>query len=202
MAEKAKIKVLSTGQEIPVMFNPNEYSVSTTAALSGEGTGIQFQKVNAEDFTVTLFFDTYEKQTDVREKTEEIASLLLPTVEGRETKQPPTCLFIWGGFAYKGIIHNISQKFIMFLSTGIPVRAELTIIFKSVVTQEEDARFRGREACRKVLTIKSGDRLDLVAHRTLKDPGQWRRIAEANNISNPLTFPTEENIGNMLVIPA
>lgn len=201
MVEKAKIKVLTTGQEIPVMFNPREYSVSISADVTGEGSGLQFQKVNAQDFTVSLFFDTYEKQTDVRGEIEKITSLLLPTVEGKETKQPPICLFIWGGFSYKGIIYKIDQKFIMFLSSGIPVRAELTVTFKSVVNKEEDAKFKGKEACRKIWTVKSGDRLDLLAYKALKDPAQWRKIADANNITKPLTFPTVDDFGRMLVIP-
>ncbi len=201
MIEKAKIKILDTGEEIPVMFNPGEYSVATSAQTTGEGSGIQFQRVNVGDFNVSLFFDTYEKRTDVREETERIASLLMPTIEGRETRQPPACLFLWGGFSYKGIIHNINQRFTMFLETGIPVRAELTATFKSIITTEADAQLRGREACRKMWTVKSGDRLDLIAFNALKDPAQWRKIAESNNINNPLAFPTDDDIGRMLVIP-
>ncbi len=201
MAEKAKIKVFDTGEEIPVMFNPNEYSVSTTATVSGEGSEIQFQGVKVQDFTVSLFFDTYEKQSDVRDETEKITSLLIPTVEGKETKQPPICLFSWGGFAYKGIIYKIVQRFTMFLPAGIPVRAKLTVTFKSVITKEEDVKLRGRQACRKLWTVKSGDRLDLIAYRALKDPGQWRKIAETNSITNPLAFPTGNDIGKILIIP-
>jgi len=201
MVEKAKIKVLDTGEEISVMFNPNEYTVSTMATVSGEGSEIQFQKVNVKDFTVSLLFDTYEKQTDVRDETERISSLLVPTVEGKETKRPPICLFSWGSFAYKGIIYKIDQNFTMFLSAGIPVRAKLTVTFKSVISKEEDAKFKGKEACRKLWIVKSGDRLDLVAYKTLKDPGQWRKIAEANGITNPLSFPTGDDIGKILVIP-
>jgi nucleoid-associated protein YgaU len=201
MAEKALIKVLDTGEDIPVMFNPKEYTFSSVAQVTGEGSQIQFQKVNVEDFTVTLFYDTYEKQTDVRNEIKKITDLVTPTVAGQSTKQPPTCIFAWGGFGYKGIIHKISQRFSMFLSSGIPVRAEITLIFKSVITREEDAQFRGREACRKVWIVKTGDRLDWIAQSTLKDPKEWRKIAEANQITNPLAFPSSADIGRTLIIP-
>ncbi|RPI71103.1 MAG: LysM peptidoglycan-binding domain-containing protein [Desulfobacteraceae bacterium] len=201
MAEKALIKVLDTGVDIPVMFNPKDYTFSSTGVVTGEGAQLQFQRVNVDDFTVTLFYDTYEKQTDVREKIQELTALVTPTVAGQSTRQPPVCLFVWGGFGYKGIIHKITQKFSMFLSSGIPVRADITLVFKSIVTREEDAQFRGREACRKLWTVKTGDRLDLIAQNALKDPKQWRKIALANRINNPLIFPGEQDIGRILIIP-
>ena len=203
MIEKAKIKRLDrdTDNEIVVMFNPGEYSVTATGQLSGEGTCLQFKKVDVGDFTVPLFFDTYERRTDVRKEIEKITALVMPTVEGKKTKQPPVCLFIWGKFLYKGIIYKTDQRFTMFLETGIPVRAELSVTFKSVVTTEEDAAFKGKEACRKIWTVKSGDRLDLIAHKTLKDVSLWRKIAEVNNIIDPRTFPTNNDIGKPIIVP-
>ena len=35
------------------------------------------------------------------------------------------------------------------------------------------------------VTIAAGDRLDLITHRTLGDPEQFWRIADANNVMNP-----------------
>jgi len=201
MAEKAIIKNLATNEEIPVMFNPANYSVITSADVSGEGANLQFKKVKIEDFTVSLFYDTYEKGDDVRNETGKIAALLSPTVEGKTTKQPPVCAFLWGKFSYKGIIYKIDQKFTMFLATGIPVRSELTVTFKSVVTTDEDAALKGKEACRKLWTVKDGDRLDLIAHVALNDASQWRKVAYANNIADPLVFPSTDDIGRVLVIP-
>ncbi len=201
MVEKAKIKVEDTGDIIDVMFNPNEYTVSTAAELSTEKSNPFFNKVTLDDFTVKLTFDTYEKKTDVRKLTNKIGKLVMPTVEGAERKKPPVCLFIWGNFTYKGIIYKVSQKFTLFLSDGTPVRAELTVTFKALVTPEEYAKNMGIEACRKVWTVKSGDRLDLIANKALKDPALWRRIAEENNIDNPLAFPKDSDIGRILIIP-
>lgn len=201
MAEKAIIQNLATNDVIPVMFNPSTYSVVTTADVNGEGASLQFNRVKIEDFTVSLFFDTYEKGEDVRDETGKITALLSPTVEGKKTKQPPVCVFAWGKFSYKGVIYKIDQKFTMFLSSGIPVRSELTVTFKSVVTIEEDAALKGKEACRKLWTVRAGDRLDMIAHATLNDVSQWRRIAYANSIADPLFFPTGSDIGRILVIP-
>jgi len=203
MIEKAQIVVLQNGGEtkIPVMFNPENYTVSMTGNLTGKGSAIQFDGVSVDDFTVTLFFDSYEKQTDVRKKTKPIADLVKPTVEGKTTKEPPICRFMWGKFSYKGIIYKVQQEFIMFLPSGIPVRAKLTLTFKSVLTKQEDADFQGKEACWKLWTVKAGDRIDLIAYDALKDITQWKKLAEVNNIDNPLLFPTKKDIGTTLIIP-
>ncbi len=205
MLEKAKIKVEGKSEAISVMFNPKEYSVSHTASLQTEPktdtSNPSFNGLTLDDFVVVLIFDSYEKKSDVRKLTGEIQKLAMPTVEGTKRKKPPVCLFVWGSFTYKGIIYKITQKFTLFLSDGTPVRAELTVTFKSVMTPEEYAKNMGIEACRKVWTVNSGDRLDLIANKALKSPALWRRIAEENNIDSPLTFPKASDIGRTLIIP-
>jgi len=207
MLEKAKIIVLDTNESIDVMFNPKEYTVSTSAQLGNDKQTPFFNKVTVGDFTVVLLFDTYEKHgstaagTDVRTVMKKITSLVMPFVEGKVKKKAPVCLFSWGKFTYKGIIHSISQKFTMFLPEGIPVRAELTVILKSVATPQEYAKNMGLEACRKAWTVKSGDRLDIIAYEALKDASLWRKIAQENGIYDPLKFPKDSDIGRLLIIP-
>ena len=43
------------------------------------------------------------------------------------TASPPSVLFVWGKFRFKGVITSLSQKYTMFLADGTPVRAEATI---------------------------------------------------------------------------
>jgi nucleoid-associated protein YgaU len=198
---KAIIRVLETGEEIKVMFNPSEYTVSADANIGSKEKKPFFNEITLNDFKVKLIFDTYEKKADVRKLTNKIGKLVMPTISGKKIKKPPICLFIWGKVIYKGIISNISEKFTLFLSTGIPVRAELEVTFKALVTPEQDLKNKGMDACRKVWTVKSGDRLDLIANETLKDPALWRMIAKENNIDNPLSFPKNSDIGRMLIIP-
>jgi hypothetical protein len=206
MVEKAQIKILDdTGDEtetIDVMFNPEHYTVSLIGAFDeGQESSPSFNKVDIQDFIVKSFFDTYETQSDVREKTNKIAKLLMPVVEGTDRNRPTICLFVWGKFTFKGIIYKLDQKFTMFLGTGIPVRAELTFTFKPVATPREYAEYMGIEACRKVWTVKSSDRLDLIAHKALKNAALWRKIADENNIDDPIAFPQTHDIGKTLVIP-
>jgi hypothetical protein len=202
--EKALIKVLDgpdKDKKIEVMFNPTEYSFSVESRTGANGSKQQFNEAEIGDFTVPLLFDTYEKQTDVRKLTEEISGLLLPKKPGKSVGQPQTCLFVWGGFKYKGKITKVVQKFTMFLSSGIPVRATIEVTFKADMTPAEYSELNGKEQCRKLWVVKAGDRLDLIAYKALNDPSLWGLIARENNIENPLNFPDEKDFGRQLIIP-
>jgi nucleoid-associated protein YgaU len=202
MAEKAIIMPTKGGlPSIEVMFNPNEYTVSFEAKYSGEKNNRQFQIVEMPEFKVSLFYDTYERRSDVRRETKKVTALMQPKVVGKSTKCPSPCKFVWGDFTYEGTITKIEQKFTMFLENGTPVRSLLDVTFTADVTDKEAEENQGRIACRKLWVVKSGDRLDLIANEALRDPLQWRRIAELNRIANPIGFPEKNDIGRTLVIP-
>lgn len=215
---KAKIKNLDDNVEYEVMFNPTDYTESIEAMMDSPAGGraenppkntsngdSSFYRVTLKDFTIKLPFDTYNTKNhtkeDVRKLTQKIADLVRPTSTGKKTKRPPVCLFSWGKFTYKGTITRVDRKFTMFLADGTPVRAELTVNFKTEESPEEKQQNRYPEACRKIWIVKGGDRLDLIAHRALKDPNLWRKIAEENDITDPLEFPTIDDIGRTLIIP-
>jgi len=201
MLEMAKIVVQSTRKEIPVMYNPTELSLNKTVLVQGVGANIQFQRVDDDDLTVSLFFDSYESKTDVRAQTNQIAALTFPSVGTNVRKEPPVVVFTWAGPLFTGIIVKLDQKFTMFLSSGIPVRAELLVTFKSVLTEEEDLQSRGYFNCRQLWQVKEGDRLYLIAQTALGDASQWRLIATYNAIIDPLNFPGRQDIGRTLIIP-
>lgn len=207
--EKAKIHILDDkgkkkeDKTIDVMFNPTEYSNAINVNWKGgDGEIPEFLGSNFGKLVITLFFDTYEKGADVREAgIKRIVELGVPSVEGEEWKKPPVCLFSWGKFNFKGVIEKVDPNFIMFLSDGTPVRAKVTITMKPVLSAQDMLKLQGVEACRKVRTVIEGERLDIIAAEELKDPSLWRKIAEANNIADPLNFPRPEDIGRVIIIP-
>ncbi len=203
MAQKAQIIPLDLAGAVPitVMFNPNEYTVSFEGKYTGENDKKQFIRSETPEFKVSLFYDTYERRRDVKLETGKLTSLLDPKVPGKNTKKPTVCLFIWGKFTYRGVLSKIDQKFTMFLEDGTPVRSLLDVTFISDESEKKVEIAEGREACRKLWIVKSGDRLDLIANEALKDPMKWRIIAEVNKIINPLGFPDKNDFGRTLVIP-
>jgi hypothetical protein len=210
MVEKAKIEILTgPGGPIEVLFNPTEYTHSKSTNWNGK----QFLGTQEDDFTVILIFDSYEIREDVRKDhfdtrflrlvpgTDRILQLTQATIFGQKTLQPPVCKFSWGGFEYIGIVKQVQQNFILFLETGIPVRAKVTVTFQSILMEEiQKIIAMGLMACRKSHVIRENDRLDLIAADKLKDPSLWPKIAKANGIEDPLDFP-HKKIGQVLIIP-
>ena len=49
------------------------------------------------------------------------------------------------------------------------------------------------------VAVTQGDRLDLIARRTIGDPGQYWRICDANNAMNP--FDLTAKLGTILRVP-
>lgn len=220
--EKAKIYILDDkgdkvkDKTIEVMFNPTDYTSTINVDWEGQNDMIpEFKGSSFDTLTLNLFFDTYEHNVDVREDnkipisgrvkkvagTKRILELAYPTIGGTDSKKPPVCLFSWGKFNFKGVVQSVTQKFTMFLSNGIPVRATLTVKIKPILNAKDMLQLKGVEACRKIRRVKQGERLDIIAAEELKNPFLWRRIAELNDIGDPLNFPGPDDIGKIIIIP-
>ena len=186
--EKASITNLQTHEQIPVMFNPEEYSLDVgntfaEVAIPGLRTPpIQYVRGNIRTLAMELFFDTYEVKADVRSQTRQITSLM---DKDPGTHAPPILLFSWGSLNFQCVLESAGQKFTMFLEDGTPVRATLTVSFKeyeSVEIEIQHGFFIGPPTVR---NITQGETLSQIAGDVLGDPGAWREIAETNNIDNP-----------------
>jgi len=200
--EKAFIVNTVTGDKIEVLFNPAEYTFEKSnrfAEVGIPGTGspfLQFIRGDIKRLSTELFFDTYEKRTDVREYTNKITGLL--DIEP-STHAPPVCLFSWSKMQFTCVLENFSQRFTMFLESGIPVRTTLSVTFKEYTAPEIETRrmslYTSDYTTYRV--VKEGDTLSGIAGEEYKDPGKWRQIADFNGIDNPGMLKS----GQVLTIP-
>jgi hypothetical protein len=178
---------------IPVMFNPPEYRIQKTnqfaeVGIPGLGSSLlQFVKGGAETLSMELFFDTSDLGVDVRVFTELVVSL---TSLYAKTHAPPNLIFIWGTLIFPCVLESVTQHFDYFNPIGMPLRARLTVSLKgrdlledllSSIPLESADRTKG-------VVVKSGDTLQAIAAEEYDDPRQWKLIAEASNIDNPLTI--------------
>lgn len=190
-------------KQLKVLFNPERYSLEKNAAWEEKGKQktLEFIGISRKSFSIELFYDTYELGTDVRTAyTNEIVALMDPTVEYKGKKVPPVCVFSWGKFNFRGIVEKVTQNFVLFLSSGVPVRAVLNVGFKQFNYPAEQARGNPPGDPTKVRVVKDGETLNAIAAREYGDPSLWRVIADANTdrVPNPRFLPT----GTPLVIPA
>ena len=225
---KATIIDTGTGTAIPVMYNPEELKLeqgNTFAEVGIPGLNappVQYVRGKARVLTMELFFDSYESGLDVREHTAPIVRLLdkLP-----QTQAPPVLLFSLGRVQFTCVLADAGQRFTMFLRDGTPVRSTMSVRLQEYVeisVAVQEGLFLGSPtasaavnavagaavsagvkagvlpASATVHVTVAGDTLSSLAAGYLGDPGQWRLIAEANNLDDPLTLTP----GESLVIPA
>jgi hypothetical protein len=197
------IQNLETGEKLRVMFNPERYTVNrgvqiAEIAIPGlDSPVLQFVRGQNEKITMELFFDTtdsgmVDNVTDVRTETSKVYAL---TKVNSETHAPPRCSLIWRdrlfSFGWKAtskcLVESISEEFNLFSPSGVPLRAKLNVTFREYLTIEEQLQETPRHSAdrRKVRVLARGKTLSHLAWEEYNDPGEWRLIAEANNVDNP-----------------
>ncbi|MCD1260492.1 peptidoglycan-binding protein [Paenibacillus athensensis] len=202
MALKKAMIIIDKGnskENVEVLFNPAQYVLDASNTYKFEpvpGLSMpigQFVSGGSTTLSMDLFFDTYEKGTDVRTYTKKISGLL--DIE-KELHAPPVCRFVWGSLDFKGVVEKVNQTFSMFLDTGVPVRAKLNVTFKSWYSKEEQLKGIPRHSAdrTKQKMLNQGDQLWLIAAQEYEDPSKWREIARANGIDNPLKMQTGRRI--------
>jgi nucleoid-associated protein YgaU len=187
---------------IPVMFNPPQYQLQKTnqyAEIGIPGLGsslLQFVRGSAQTLTMELFFDTTDVGVDVRLFTGLVLAL---TDVDSDTHAPPRLLFLWGTLIFPCVLESVTQTFDYFNPIGMPLRARLNVTFRGYDLLEDLLSsiplLSADRTKRRV--FKQGDSLQRIAAEEYEDPRQWRAIAVANNVDNPLTIAA----GQGLTIP-
>jgi hypothetical protein len=184
---------------IDVCFNPKEYALDKSVGWDAEkafsdAPNPEFKQPSPMTLSVTLQFDTYEERVSVRDKwvrqVEKLTMMSKPlgpnaSAQDKKDARPPTILFVWGRFVFKGVIETLSQKYTMFLSDGTPVRAECALKIRNVLDQAIDSgkdQAFSKSTQTKTVSVGPNDRLDLIAAKHLGDAGRWAEIASYNDI--------------------
>jgi len=190
------------GDPISVLFNPAEYRLNKGNQISESDTPglaapiLQFIGGRSRTLSLDLFFDTFETRTDVSPLTDKIYALL---EINRDTHVPPLCTFRWGRLVFTGVVETVDGRFTLFFPDGKPARATLSVSFKEAVDVTKAVRENPTASVdrRKTRTVKGGETLNTIAAEAYGDPGQWRPIARANGITNPLSLRP----GQRLIVP-
>ncbi len=191
-----------SGKPVRAQFNPKEYTVTKSVTWNQhKGSAkdrpmVQFTTGQPKKLSVTLFFDGYEQGTSVRGDCEKLVSF---AEMDESLHRPPEVLFSWEKEQFTGVFDNVSVAYQMFLSTGQPVRATVTISMQNA-KPSRDPKSEKQPASpdfAKLHTLRRGETLHAIAAREYEDASEWRRIADANGIDDPLTVEP----GTKLLIP-
>lgn len=189
------------GLSVACMFNPFEYSVSKSntyeeapknQADTPQG---EFFKSGAQTLELNLIFDTYEEDADVSQLTNKLWKFMLTRTQEASSQnekiEPPQVAFEWGVFKFVSYITSMTQKFTLFKNDGTPVRASVDVTFTQYTDVNDYPRQNptsGGGPIERIWQVVAGERLDIIAAQVYRDASKWRRIADHNNLRDPLAL--------------
>lgn len=180
-------------------FNPKELSITQTIKyeskhnIGNNAANLSFSGGEAQDLTIPLLFDTTATGEDVRDSYKVLLALAKIDQKKKNATtdmgEPPYCRFEWGKLlSFRAVITKLTQKFLMFKTDGLPVRAEVSVTFKQVDKKPTGQNPTSRTESRKIWIVHEGQSLDWIAFQEYGDPAYWRHIAETNQLSNPMVL--------------
>ena len=210
-------------EPIEVQYNPTELSYDKSAqfaeiAIPGLDAPLQqFVRGQAEKLTLELFFDTTDQGMGVDAvSVTTLTDRIYQLVKIEPTRHaPPICTFVWNdqfpgsslGSAsgnqrrngFKCIVESVKQKFTLFSPVGVPLRATLTVTLREYKTLDDQLAQLNLTSPDRTHShvIQRGETLSGIAAQLYRQPGEWRRIAEANTIEDPRRLMA----GTFLAIP-
>ncbi len=194
------------GKQVEVQFNPESLKVTFANQIvqppggdqsAGNG-GRQFVGAGTTKLAMTLWFDVTAMQTnpvdDVRRLTQDVIFFMTPQVSDADPKKlsPPGIRFQWGSFLFDGIVDGLEESLEFFSPDGKPLRASITLNLSQqkilAATFSGDGRVPSQPGRTPLTAARQGSSLQGLAAAAGK--GDWRPIAAANNIEDPLRMAT------------
>jgi len=184
-----------------VQYNPKDFKFDKKVTWKnhddmGQEASLEFQKVTPATMSMDLIFDTTHDQSDVRTVwVNRLLSLTNPDVTpvGGEAGEldkarPPIVRFIWGAFEMKGVFESVNVSYMMFTSSGTPLRAKVAVKMKEwkptkFKDGESGARAGYGSAPTQLVTVQAGETVASLAAKHGVDPKQ---LAEDNGWDDPL----------------
>jgi hypothetical protein len=196
----ATLTNLDTNDIVNFMFNPFEYTLSKNNTwqdkpVTGQNLPyVNFQQGGPITLKLVLHFDSQAEGKDVRNYTDKLWKMVMINEAKADAKtgkgQPPPVVFDWGKLHFKAIITSLSQKFTLFTDIGIPLRCTIDIDLRQYLDEPGEtgaAQPSSSSTTTKApVTVTQGQRLDNMT----ANPNDQRKVAEKNNIDNPLKVPT------------
>lgn len=194
--------------QIPVQFNPNEYSISrgmeykSTNGVGQEASPEDAQPIKGElaQLKLELVLDVaasmagavtpkaLSRYLEKHEVSEICKKLSLLMKYNHEDHEPNGLKFCWGSLQFQGHLKSLDVRYELFNRSGQPVRARLNLmlegeeadILKKIKTNPNESPDRT-----KYRTLTQTDELWMLASQEYDDASAWKEIARENGILNP-----------------
>lgn len=209
-------------EQLAVQFNPSDYKITEHSVYSVEPRRkedepvVNFVGKQLATLSVKLYFDcdsltsissvasdaigTLTGSGDSGKKfIESINKIKSLTVIDGETHMPPGVIFAWGATQFAGYAESVAVTYTMFDKQGMPLRAVIDLTLKGIdgSATPKKSPFMSPDRT-KARSMTEDSNIWQIAEKEYGDVREWRRIADANGIMNPLDIP----VGKVLRVPA
>jgi nucleoid-associated protein YgaU len=208
---------------IPVQFNPTQLAFNKGVQVAdipipGLDTPlIQFVRGQNETLSLDLFFDSTESGmgTGAQSVTEFSDPIYQLVKIEPDSHAPPVCEFIWNAKfpgtdispkmgnqkrnSFKCIVESVRHQYTLFSPEGVPLRATVSVNLREYKTLDEQLLQLNLNSPDRtqVHVLQSGETLSSIAGRHYRRSGEWRLIADANDIDDPRRLTP----GTFLTVP-
>jgi nucleoid-associated protein YgaU len=220
--QKAFLQI-EQGEKIEAWFNPKEYTLNwnnkwEVKPVPGAGLpSAQFTGTDPQKLSIELLFDDSDARAgSVMNIAEKLKAMMKVESKfgtgGKNNSRPPMVEFGWGKtLTFKAVVDSLGLQYTLFKPDGTPIRA----LAKLGLTQVEKATAKssGGKSTRtnpppqnpvlispdglRSHMVRDGDSLQSIAYAAYGDATQWRVIADANGIDDPVHLRR----GTILAIP-
>jgi hypothetical protein len=193
---------LPGAEPVEVQFNPQSLKLSFANENKGGdqpgGSSKQFVGSGTSKMSVELLFDTTVTGADVRKQSQKVAFFIQaqPDPNDKNKRVPPGISFEWGSFIFRGVVDSMEETLDYFSEEGVPLRATISL---NISRQEIEFLFgtpgqsqgqspgpgAGLPGTAPLQAPRPGDSMQSMAGRNGRS-GDWKAIAEANGIDDPL----------------
>lgn len=194
---KFTAKVAGGTNPFTVWINPASYNYTRTVkyndrqAQGSPGGSPEYNRVGDADLSFDLVFDatgvipvptgqSYENGvTDVINNFID----LVATVNG-DIHTPNFLIVGWAGLQFSGVLTSMKIDFSLFRPDGTPLRAKMSVAFKSYTSEEMLAKAAGLNSpdLTHIVTVVAGDTLPALCHRIYGDSGYYAKVARFNGL--------------------
>jgi Contractile injection system tube protein/LysM domain len=192
-------------EPIKCWFNPKDYKVQKANNWEVKpvvGNGLppaQFGGGNSRELALELLFDS-TPDGDVGGVTDRLLKMMEVSEKFASSKnsgRPPMVTFAWGGtLSFRAVAKSLSIQYTMFRPDGLPIRAQASLTLVQVEAAVGKSRGQAKTPSQNPTTratpglgshvVRDGDTLQSIAYASYGDPTQWRPIAQANGIDDPM----------------
>jgi LysM repeat protein len=192
----AKLKLGS--EEIECLFNPTDYTISKTNVWTYKPTNSldmpppEFGGGMPQTYKLSLLLDsTVKRPNATNTKTvQELANSIMKAFHGGGSA-PKFIGFSWGSVKLPDAAPvSLEIRYAMFKPNGEPTRAFVDM--ELAQAQDNTSATLGQNPTTRAVPglrvhrVRDGDSLPSIAYEHYQDATQWRLIADANGVSDPL----------------